>query len=72
MKIEWYFAFMLNQTQIAQLQEWLTDTYGTPEELVYYLDLAVEMLFYVEEGNFEQRELRDVVLMLRGMKKFLG
>ncbi len=61
----------MTESQIIELNAWITDTFGTKEELVNYLDLAVEMLFYVEEGNFEQRELRDVVLMLRGMKKFL-
>ncbi len=62
---------MLTESQITELNEWITDTFGTPEVLAHYLDLAVEMLFYVEPHTFEQRELQDVVTVLRGMKKLL-
>ena len=63
---------MLNETQITQLQEWITDTYGTPETLAHYLDLAVEMLFYLEKDAFEQIEMQDVVTALKGLKRVLG
>ncbi|WP_067036728.1 hypothetical protein [Allomuricauda sp. CP2A] len=72
MKIEWYFASMLNETQIVQFQDWITDTYSTPEALAHYLDLAVEMLFYIEEDCFTKVELQDVVTALRGMRRVLG
>jgi N-formylglutamate amidohydrolase len=62
----------MNETQIAQFQDWITDTYGTPEELAHYLDLAVEMLFYLERDAFEQIEVQDVVTALRGIKRVLG
>ncbi|MFC4220878.1 hypothetical protein [Flagellimonas marina] len=63
---------MLNETQIAQLQAWITDTYGTTEALAHYLDLAVEMLFYLEKDAFEQIEVQDVVTALKGIKRVLG
>lgn len=63
---------MLNETQIKQLQDWIMDTYGTPEALVHYLDLAVEMLFYLERDAFEQIEVQDVVTALKGIKRVLG
>ena len=62
---------MLTKSQITELNAWITDTFGTTEVLVEYLDLAMEMLFYVEQGTFEQRELQDVVTVLRGLKQVL-
>ena len=62
---------MLTECQITELNAWITDTFGTTEVLVEYLDLAVEMLFYVEQGTFEQQELQDVVTVLRGIKRVL-
>lgn len=66
-----YLAFMLTETQITELQEWSKHCCGTPEMLGHYLDLTVEMLFYVEQGNFEQQEIQDVVIILRGIKRIL-
>ena len=63
---------MLTETQITELNTWIKDCCGTPEVLGHYLDLAVEMLFYVEQGTFEQQELQDVVTMLRGLKGILS
>ncbi|RIV44018.1 hypothetical protein [Flagellimonas pelagia] len=62
---------MLTESQIKELNAWITDTFGTTEVLAEYLDLAVEMLFYVEQGTFEQQELQDVVTVLLGMKRVL-
>jgi|GEM_PF-2442851 hypothetical protein len=62
---------MLTESQITELNEWITDTFGTPAVLAEYLDLAVEMLFYVETGTFEQQELQDVVTVLRDLKRLL-
>ncbi|MBO0321235.1 hypothetical protein J0X14_02925 [Muricauda sp. CAU 1633] len=59
----------MDETQITQLQDWITDTYGTPEALAHYLDLAVEMLFYLELDVFEQIEVQDVVTTLKGIKR---
>lgn len=62
---------MLSESQIVELNAWIKDCCGTPEVLGHYLDLAVEMLFYVEQGAFEQQELQDVVTVLRGLKQVL-
>jgi len=61
----------MNESQITELNAWIKDCCGTPEVLGHYLDLAVEMLFYVEQDSFEQQELQDVVTVLRGLKKIL-
>lgn len=60
---------MLSESQIVELNAWIKDCCGTSEVLGHYLDLAVEMLFYVEQGTFEQQELQDVVTVLRDLKQ---
>lgn len=45
----------------------IDDTYGSPEELAEYLDLGIEMLFYLEEDTFEKRDVQAVVSALRGI-----
>ena len=67
-----YLTPMLTPTQIENLNEWIEDTYGSPEQLAHYLDLAEEMLFYVEGGSFQRIELQDVATTLRGLRKVLG
>ncbi len=67
-----YLVCMLNEIQIEQLQEWITDTYGTPEELVKQLDELIYMLHYIEEEVFTKRERQDAVEILRGIKRALG
>ena len=62
---------MLTKSQITELNAWITDTFGTPAILAEYLDLAVEMLFYLEKDAFEQIEVQDVVTALRGMRRVL-
>lgn len=47
--------------------EWIVDTYGTPEELAKILDFGVEMLFYLEEGSFDRKEVQQVVAAMRGI-----
>jgi hypothetical protein len=47
------------------------DTYGSPAELADILDLGLEMLFYVEEGAFSQRELQRVATALRKINNSL-
>ena len=48
-----------------ELRELIEDQYGTPETLASWLDLAVEMLFYVEEDTFSRIELQEVATALR-------
>lgn len=47
------------------------DAYGAPTELADVLDLGLEMLFYVEEGAFSQREIQNVAAALRGISRVL-
>ncbi|RIV73888.1 hypothetical protein [Flagellimonas aequoris] len=47
------------------------DAYGSPTELADILDLGLEMLFYVEEGAFSQREIQQVVTALRDINGML-
>ncbi|MGN7512840.1 MAG: hypothetical protein ACTHOM_00590 [Allomuricauda sp.] len=61
----------MNEPQITELTDWVNDCCGTPEILGHYLDLAVEMLFYVKLGSFEQQEIQNVVTILRGLKRIL-
>lgn len=49
------------------LINWIEDTYGSPEELAKILDYGVEMLFYLEEDSFDQKEVQNVVAALRGI-----
>lgn len=53
--------------KVEILVNWIEDTYGTPEELAKILDFGIEMLFYLEEGSFEQKEVQNVVAALRGI-----
>ncbi|MCB0373344.1 MAG: hypothetical protein KDD31_10070 [Muricauda sp.] len=47
------------------------DAYGSPAELANVLDMGLEMLFYVEEGAFTQRELQQVAGALRDLNGVL-
>ncbi|MER3374141.1 MAG: hypothetical protein RIM83_05845 [Allomuricauda sp.] len=62
------------QTDLSKNQEvveFIKDTYGTPEALTHWLDLAVEMLFYVEEDTFSRVEIQEVATALRGVVRVL-
>ena len=43
---------MASREQFMEFMDLIENTYGTPETLANWLDLAVEMLFYVEEDTF--------------------
>lgn len=49
----------------------IQDVYGSKEALAQILDLAIEMLFYLEEDTFEKREVQQVVSALRGIAQEL-
>ncbi|UII75468.1 hypothetical protein LV716_14550 [Flagellimonas sp. HMM57] len=48
-----------------RLSEYMTDSYGSPEELSLILNSCIEMLFYLEEGVFDRREVQNVVSVLK-------
>lgn len=56
---------------IIQLSDFIEDAYGSPEVLAQQLDLAVEMLFYVEEDTFSRRELQEVASALMNVVRVL-
>ena len=58
---------ILMKKQEELLFQLIDDTYGSPEELAEYLDLGIEMLFYLEEDTFEKRDVQAVVSALRGI-----
>ncbi|MEM9077263.1 MAG: hypothetical protein AAGC43_09490 [Bacteroidota bacterium] len=53
------------QTKQNELSEYLTDSYGSPEELTLVLHSCIEMLFYLEEDVFNRREVQNVVSALK-------
>lgn len=62
---------LLRQTQIDSLEELIQNTYGNPETLAEQLNLALEMLFYLEDNTFEKQKLQNVVAALRDFVKVL-
>lgn len=62
---------MSSNNPIIQLSDFIEDAYGSPEALAQQLDLAVEMLFYVEEDTFSRRELQEVATALRKVVSIL-
>ncbi|GAB4516635.1 MAG: hypothetical protein Tsb004_26490 [Allomuricauda sp.] len=62
---------MMNNNQLDELSQIIENRYGTPETLANWLDLAVEMLFYVEEDTFSRGELQEVATALRGVVRVL-
>lgn len=58
---------MFSKQQREHLSELIEESYGSSEELAKYLDLGIEMLFYIEEGTFDQKDIRDVVSAIRGI-----
>lgn len=61
---------MENQSQSDFLKQ-VHDSYGSTQELAKVLDLGIEMLFYLEENAFSQREVQNVVSAMRDLTKTL-
>jgi hypothetical protein len=62
---------MMNNNQLDELLQIIENRYGTSETLANWLDLAVEMLFYVEEDTFSRDELQEVATAIRGVVRVL-
>ncbi|SFC61360.1 hypothetical protein SAMN04487891_11527 [Flagellimonas taeanensis] len=56
---------MLTKNQLDELSKIIEDQYGSAETLANWLDLAVEMLFYVEEDTFSRVEFQEVATAIR-------
>ncbi|MDC6365357.1 MULTISPECIES: hypothetical protein [Flavobacteriaceae] len=63
---------MLTTEQLVELNLWIEDTYGSPEQLAKQLNELIYMLHYVDEEVFTPREIQDVVETLRGLGRVLG
>ena len=59
---------MENQT----LSEWITESYGTKEEVRKRLDFIVFMLHFLQEDTFTPREIQDAAELLKGLGEVLG
>lgn len=64
-------ADSIQKTIEVSLSKLFEDAYSSPAELADILDLGLEMLFYVEEGAFSQREIQNVATALRKISKAL-
>ncbi|RUA16554.1 MAG: hypothetical protein DSY83_05495 [Flavobacteriia bacterium] len=62
---------MLTKNQLDELSKIIEDQYGSAETLANWLDLAVEMLFYVEEDTFSRVELQEVATAIRRVVRVL-
>lgn len=51
--------------------ELINDSYGSPSRLANFLDKGIEMLFYLEEDTFEQKDIQSVVSAIRGIVEVL-
>ena len=56
---------MDHYTEQNQLSEYMTDSYGSPEDLSLILYSCIEMLFYLEEDVFDRQEVQNVVSTLK-------
>ncbi|WP_190810110.1 hypothetical protein [Flagellimonas sp. S3867] len=63
---------MLTPSQIENLNEWIKEAYGSPEELIKQLDNIVFMLHFLEEEVFTRREVQSAVELLKGLGEVLG
>ena len=51
-----FLAYHMEKAEVVW--QWMEDWYGSPEELAKVLDLALEMLFYLEEDTFDRKEVQ--------------
>jgi hypothetical protein len=62
---------MPSNNPFIELSNFVEDTYGTPETLANWLNLAVEMLFYVEEDTFSRVEFQEVATAIKNVIRAL-
>lgn len=61
---------MLTQKRIERFSALIQDRYGL-EGLADYLDLGIEMLFYIKKDTFRRREIQNVASALRDINVIL-
>lgn len=52
--------------QIENLNEWIKEAYGSPEQLIKRLDELIFMLHFLEEEVFTKREIQSATELLKG------
>ena len=57
----------LKKKQKEHLSKLINDSYGSSEKLARYLDLGIEMLFYLEEDTFDRKDIQSVISAIRGI-----
>nr|WP_299385476.1 hypothetical protein [Allomuricauda sp.] len=55
----------------GDLSKLLQEAYGSREDLAEVLNLATEMLFYLEEDTFERRDVQNVASAIRFVRDIL-
>ncbi|MGW9684304.1 hypothetical protein [Flagellimonas sp. 2504JD1-5] len=62
---------MLTPTQLENINSWIKEAYGSPEELSKQLDNLIFMLHFLEEEVFTKREVQSAVELLKGLGEVL-
>ncbi|PRX56661.1 hypothetical protein [Flagellimonas meridianipacifica] len=62
---------MFEMSQIQELSCWITNSYGSKEEIRKRLDYIVFMLHFLQEDTFTPREIQDAVELLKGLGEVL-
>lgn len=60
-----------DDTKNGDLSKLLQEAYGSREDLAEVLNLATEMLFYLEEDTFERRDVQNVASAIRLVRDIL-
>lgn len=62
---------MLDKKQQQYLSKFIADNYESPEELANYLDMSIEMFFYLEDSIFDKEDIQSIVFGIRGIRNAL-
>lgn len=55
----------LTKKQEIDFSKLVDDCSLSPDEFVKYLDLGVEMLFYIEEDTFDRKDIQNAVFAIK-------
>jgi len=55
----------------SDLNKMIQETYGSREQLSEVLSFGIEMLFYLEEDTFEQRDVQNVASAMSFVRDYL-
>ncbi|MEO0901085.1 MAG: hypothetical protein AAFY00_03385 [Bacteroidota bacterium] len=66
-----FLGFYFNRMENQALSEWITESYGSKEEVRKRLDFIVFMLHFLQEDTFTPREIQDDAELLKGLGEVL-